>query len=84
MGNAPKKPVTAREIGTYSNSTSAFSSLGGYTTTTYELSGGATPEEVHGARFTAGVFPTLGAGPVLGRVFTQQEEDGHQPVAVVS
>ena len=46
--------------------------------------GGATPEEVHAARFTAGVFPTLGVPPILGRVFTQQEEDAHQPLAVIS
>jgi len=77
-------PVTAREISTYANSTSAFSSLGGYAGSSYELSGGATPEEVEAARFTASVFPTLGVNPILGRVFTQQEEDSHQPLAVIS
>jgi putative ABC transport system permease protein len=30
------------------------------------------------------VFPTLGVRPILGRVFTQQEEDAHQPLAVIS
>jgi putative ABC transport system permease protein len=84
LGGGPNTSVTAREIGTYSNATSAFSSLGGYITTNYEISGGETPEEVDAARFTAGVFPTLGARPILGRVFTQQEEDAHQPVAVIS
>ena len=88
LGSGPRAPahtpVTAREIGTYTNATSAFSSLGGYATTDYELSGGAIPEEVDAARFTAGVFPTLGVSPILGRVFTQQEEDAHQPLAVIS
>jgi predicted permease len=84
LGGGPNTPVTAREIDTYSNATSAFSSLGGYTTTNYELSGSETPEEIDAARFTAGVFPTLGARPILGRVFTQQEEDAHQPLAVIS
>ena len=84
LGGRPNTPVTAREIGTYANATTAFSSLGGYIGTTYELSGGATPEEVDAARFSAGVFPTLGVRPILGRVFTQQEEDAHQPLAVVS
>src|SRR6185437_14185959 len=37
-------PVTPREIGTYSNATSAFSSMGGYIPAGYELSGGAQPE----------------------------------------
>src|SRR5579863_2909759 len=81
---AANTPVTAREIGTYSNASGAFSSLGGYFITTYELSGGAIPEEIDAARLTAGVFPTLGASPMLGRVFTQQEEDAHQPLAVIS
>jgi predicted permease len=84
IGNSPNKPVTAREIGTYANATSAFSSLGGYIETSYEVSGGATPEQTNGARFTAGVFPTLGVHPILGRVFTQQEEDARQPLAVIS
>ena len=84
IGGGPHTPVTAREIATYSNATSAFSSLGGFTTTSYELSGGAIPEEVNAARFTASVFPTLGVRPILGRVFTQQEEDSHQPLAVIS
>jgi len=84
LGDGASTPVTAREIGTYSNAASAFSSLGGYTTANYELSGGGTPEEINGARFTAGVFPTLDVRPVLGRIFTKQEEDAHQPLAVIS
>jgi predicted permease len=84
LGKGLDLGVTAREIGSYSNATSAFSSLGGYAPRTYELSGGPTPEVVHAARLTAGVFPTLGVQPILGRVFTPQEEDAHQPVAVIS
>ena len=84
LGSSPNTPVTAREIAAYANATSAFSSLGGYISGNYELSGSARPEEIYAARFTAGVFPTLGVRPVLGRVFTQQEEDDHQPLAVIS
>ncbi|HKU22912.1 MAG TPA: ABC transporter permease [Terriglobales bacterium] len=84
LGNGPNASVTAREIETYSQATNAFSSLGGYIGASYELSGGATPEEISAARLTAGVFPTLGVDPLLGRVFTQQEEDGHEPLALIS
>ncbi len=84
LGDNASTPVTAREIGTYSNATSAFSSLGAYTAASYELSGGGTPEEINGARFTAGVFPTLGVRPILGRIFSQEEENAHQPLAVIS
>jgi putative ABC transport system permease protein len=79
----PGTPVTAREIGTYAKATNAFSSMGGYIGVNYELSGSATPEVVFATRFTAGVFPTLGVRPILGRVFTQEEEDGHLPMAVI-
>jgi putative ABC transport system permease protein len=85
LGNkTPNAPVTAREIGTYSAATSAFSSMGGYITAGYELSGGAIPETIRGARLTAGVFPTLGVNPILGRVFTEDEEQARQPLAVIS
>jgi hypothetical protein len=83
LGGGSNTSVSAREIGTYSNATNAFSSLGGYITTTYELSGGATPEQANAARFTAGVFPTLSVRPMLGRIFTRQEEDAHEPLAVI-
>jgi putative ABC transport system permease protein len=84
LGGGPGISITAREIATYSSATRAFSSLGGYITTGYELSAGAQPEEVDAARLSAGMFPTLGVQPILGRVFTQQEDDAHQPLAVIS
>lgn len=76
--------VTAREIATYTKATSAFSSTGGYIPVTYEVSGDANPEQVHAARFTAGVFTALGMRPMLGRVFSEKEEEDHQPLAVIS
>ena len=76
--------VTAREINTYATATNAFASQGGYITASYELSSSTTPEEINAARFTASIFPTLGVQPILGRVFTQQEENARQPLAVIS
>jgi len=84
LGGGPGISVTAREIGTYSNASEAFSSLGGYITTGYELSGGEQPEEVNAARVTAGTFATLGVQPMIGRVFTVEEEEASQPLAVIS
>ena len=84
LGNSPNLPVTPREIGVYSSATEAFSSLGGYTTTNYELSGGAQSEEIYAGRLTASTFATLGVGPSIGRTFTQQEENARQPLAVIS
>jgi putative ABC transport system permease protein len=84
LGGRPGMSVRAREIATYTGATEAFSSLGGYITTSFELSGGVRPEEINAGRLSAAMFPTLGVQPVLGRVFTAQEEDTRQPVAVIS
>ena len=84
LGGRPGMSVRAREMTTYTTATQAFSSLGGYITASFELSGGAQPEEINAARLNSATFPTLGVGPMLGRVFTPQEEDTRQPVAVIS
>ncbi len=83
IGNGLNLSVTARDIGTYSRATSAFSSMGGFIGSTYELSGGASPEEIAGARMNSSVFTTLGVQPEIGRIFTKQEDDGKLPVAVI-
>jgi len=84
IGAGAGTPVSARELRIYSAATKAFSSMGSYAETGYELSGGESPESIPGARLSAGVFNTLGIHPELGRVFTSQEDEGHQPVAVIS
>jgi predicted permease len=84
LGNNPGIGITAREVNTYESATNAFSSVGAFIESGYELSGGARPEEIVGSRASANVFPTLGVQPILGRVFTQKEDDGHEPVAVIS
>ena len=76
--------VTVPDIKAYSRSTHSFASLGGYQFTGFELSGTGEPAQVNAARFTGGVFPALGVQPMLGRVFTQQEDDQSQQVAVLS
>lgn len=77
-------PVTAREIGTYTSATSAFSSMGAYIPAGYELSGPTAPETIRAARVTASTFPTLGVNPIWGRVFTDAEDRAAHPLAVLS
>src|SRR6267143_4158357 len=85
LGGRPGMSVRAREIETYTlAATGAFSSLGGYITTSFELSGSAQPEQINAARLNSQMFPTLGVQPILGRVFTPQEDNARQPVAVIS
>lgn len=84
LGGNPGISVTAREIDTYGSAAGAFGSMGGFITASYEVSGGAQPEEVNAARMTASVFSTLGVAPAIGRVFNAQEDAGREPVAVIS
>ena len=76
--------VTAPGMGIYMRDTHGFSSLGGYQPATYELSGQGEPVQVIGTRLTAGIFPTLAVSPLMGRVFTQQEDTGSAQVALIS
>jgi predicted permease len=76
--------TTAPEIGEYSREARAFSALGAYQQTGYELSGAGEPAQINGARLTAGIFPVLEISPLMGRVFTQQEDDGKAQVALLS
>jgi putative ABC transport system permease protein len=84
LGGNTRLGITAREIALYQSMPGAFSSVGAFTGAQFELSGDARPEEVEAARMTAGVFSTLGVPPLLGRIFTEQEDSAHQPLAVIS
>src|SRR5437879_11079588 len=64
LGGRPGMSVRAREIATYTRATETFSSLGGYITTSFELSGGPRPEQINAARLNSEMFPTLGVQPI--------------------
>jgi hypothetical protein len=71
LGGNGEAGLTAPDIRAYTRDAHAFESMGGYQPSGYELSGAGEPSQVNAARLGAGVFPTLGIAPVLGRVFTQ-------------
>jgi predicted permease len=58
--------------------------LGGYQGAAFELSGNGDPAQVNASRITAGIFSALSVAPQLGRVFTADEDEHHQQVAVLS
>lgn len=84
LGGNGESGVTLPEILTYEREAKSFSSLGGYRPSSYELSGAGAPAQVNAARLTASIFPTLEVAPLLGRTFTQQEDDDSVQVAVIS
>ena len=76
--------VTAPDIRAYTQDTHSFEALGGYQPVGYELSGIGGPARVNAARMSPGVFPALGVAPLMGRFFTEQEDDRYEQVTVVS
>ncbi|MGC1921799.1 MAG: ABC transporter permease [Acidobacteriaceae bacterium] len=76
--------ITARDIRAYSTEAQAFSSMGAFAGASFALTGAPSPENIPAARLTSGVIPTLGVEPLLGRVFSRQEDDAHAQVAVIS
>jgi predicted permease len=84
LGGSGEAGVTAPDIRAYTRDTHSFENLGGYSQLSYELSGIGEPAQVNAARLSGGVLPALGVAPVMGRFFTQQEDDGKEQVTVVS
>ena len=76
--------LSSPELITYPRDTHSFSSLGGYEDATFELSGVGEPGQVNAARMTAGAFSALGVEPLMGRVFTAQEDQEKVQIAVLS
>ncbi len=76
--------VTAPGAQIYSRSTRVFTSLGVYRQTGFELSGITDPAQINASRLTADIFPVLGVSPLMGRTFTEQEDQGSQQLAVIS
>jgi putative ABC transport system permease protein len=82
-GNGPAG-VSGPEVPNYIRDTHAFESLGGVRQTTYELSGIGDPAQVNATRTGANVFSALEIPPLMGRYYTQKEDDQKQQVAVIS
>ena len=84
FGGGDEAGVTVPDIIAYTRDTHSFAALGGYQFSGFELSGNGDPAQVNASRLTAGVFSALGVAPKFGRVFTTDEDEHHQQVAVLS
>jgi putative ABC transport system permease protein len=76
--------VSAADIRNYMRDTHSFTHLGGYRLTHYDLATTGVPEGVNAVRMSGDVFPALRVEPLLGRTFTQDEDEHQQPVVVLS
>ncbi|HEX3471605.1 MAG TPA: ABC transporter permease [Silvibacterium sp.] len=76
--------LSAPDVLTFERESKAFTGVGGFVGASYEASGAGAPFQARVERLTASMFPVLGIDPVLGRTFTQQEDDNSAPVTVIS
>jgi predicted permease len=84
MGKRDPGWVTGPEVLTYQQEQTSFSSLGGFGFEHLNLSGVGQPAAIIATRMTPSVFAALGVTPLMGRVFTQQEDTQHEQVVVLS
>src|SRR5215210_5363797 len=77
--------VSATDIADYRARNHVFSEMSTYTDFRPVLTGAGDPERIYGAQVGDGFFEVMGAKPILGRVFTPEEQiDGKDYVAVLS
>ncbi|RZU35673.1 ABC transporter permease [Edaphobacter modestus] len=76
--------VTPPDVRNYMRDTHSFLHLGGYQRIGRELSGVGDPVHIDATRMSGEIFSALATAPLMGRWFTQQEDEQHQPVVVLS
>ena len=76
--------ANAADIQNYMRDTHSFTHLGGYQGQSYDLATTGVPQAVHAIRMSGDAFPALGVAPLLGRTFTQAEDEQQQAVVVLS
>ena len=69
----------------WKNQSTSYAHMAGFTPSAFTLTGDGEPERVQGASVTANFFDVMGITPVMGRVFTAENEgEGRDTVVVIS
>ena len=76
--------LPAPDVVTLERESHSFSAVGAFQNQQRDLTGGGAPERINVARVTANLFPLLGVRPLLGRLFTQQEDEPDRHVVLLS
>ena len=84
QADMPKIPASAPDIIDLQSYQRSFSGLGTYRNGSFELSGRGEPRRIPGTRISASLFPLLGAEPMLGRHFTDEEDTPGHDVVLLS
>ena len=77
-------PMNAPDYRAFSERQNSFDTLAIYSDKHLDLSGNGQPERLEGTRTSASLFPMLGIQPMLGRTFTQDEDQPGHNVVVLS
>ena len=82
---APEIPWNRVTFNEVQRDSKAFQYLGAFLSGTFNLTGAGEPVRIDGLRASAGLFPSLGVAPELGRFFTPEEDvPGRELEAVLS
>ncbi len=76
--------MSAPDVLFFERESKAFSAVGGFIASSYELTEAGAPFRAQAERVSSTIFPLLGIEPTLGRTFTQSEDDNAAPVTVIS
>jgi putative ABC transport system permease protein len=77
-------PVCAPDVLRFQRENQSFVSLAAFRGDQFDLTGGTEPQRVHVDRANANLFSLLGAQPILGRVFTPEEDQTGHTVTILS
>jgi predicted permease len=77
-------PFSALDFDDFRSYQQSFEAVAAYRNVSFEVSGGGPPERMAGAKVSAGLFHTLGAGPIAGRTFSTAEDRPGVNVAILS
>jgi predicted permease len=85
LGGRDEVGVSAAEFLDYRDRNRSFSQVASYETQAFNLTGEGKPLRVQAAELSASAFPLLGVQPILGQIFTPEDERfGSGAVAVLS
>ncbi len=80
-----KLPNSAPNFLGLKSQSQSFERLAAFRSWSWQMTGGSEAELLRGARVSADFFEAVGAGPILGRAFTAEEDlPNRAPVAIIS
>lgn len=85
IGGFDKFPWDPTQFHALEKETQTYRYIGAFESANFNLTGAGEPALLEGLRVSSGFFPALGVQPVLGRIFTQEEDQpGHEHEVLLS